>query len=97
MFQNLDDKRKYTTIAISDENGDVYCANEKDYFDLVPYKNKDMSSNYYKIIKVYGKPERKGVFSFTASNRELIYDAEPKQMTKAEIEKILGYSIDIIG
>ena len=97
VFQDLANKSIYRTIAMSTECDHIYCSNEITYFDLNNYKNKDMSSGFYKIIKVYGKRKTGAPFSFSLVDRELIYDVEPKQMTKAEIEKILGYSIDIIG
>lgn len=97
VFQDLANKSRHITIAMSTECDHIYCSNEITYFDLNNYKNKDMSSGFYKIIKVYGKRKTGAPFSFSLVDRELLYDAGPKQMTKAEIEKILGYSIDIIG
>lgn len=97
VFQDLDDNKLIYTIAFTDKYKNIYCANNENWFDLGEYQNEIMCSRFFKIIKVYGKRSVGGAISFSTLYRDLIYDAVPKKkMTKSDIEKILGYEIEIV-
>lgn len=82
-------------MVFSDKYGNLYFANNSCWIDFDLYNNEKMESDYYRIVKVYD-PKDKGPMSFTPTGRELLYDADPKKMTRKQIEEILGYKIEII-
>lgn len=83
------------TVALEKANGEVYCADEYGWYDLKKDFSDGMENESFKIIKVYGLPKREGTL-FSVDGRELLYDASVKKMTKSEIEKELGYKIEIV-
>lgn len=73
----------------------IYC-DLSDYNDDLTTKDNSTSLN---IIKVYNALSHRGFRNYLSDdNLELIWEREkPKKMTKQEIEKELGYSIEIIS
>lgn len=88
-------KEQIYTVAIQNEKGEVYCAYQFGWHHIKEDYPNGFENEYYKIVKIYGLPKRwEDLFSL--EGRELLYDASVKKMTKSEIEKELGYKIEIV-
>lgn len=76
--------------------GNSFYCDLSDYNDDLTTKDNFTGLN---IIKVYNALSHRGFRSYLSDdNLELIWEREkPKKMTKQEIEKELGYSIEIIS
>lgn len=88
-------KEQIYTVAIQNEKGEVYCAYQFGWHHIKEDYPNGFENKYYKIVKIYGLSERGGDL-FSVDGRELLYDASVKKMTKSEIEKELGYKIEIV-
>ena len=69
----------------------TYCFEFSDFDD-------NMKSTFHKITKVWGYPEyAKNMWYNNTDFRPLLWERpSTKKMTKAEIEEILGYEIEIV-
>lgn len=69
----------------------TYCFEFSDFDD-------NMKSTFHKITKVWGYPEyAKNMWYNNTDFRPLLWERpSAKKMTKAEIEEILGYDIEIV-
>lgn len=78
-------------------NGYMIFTNGDDWWKLSDF-NDNLESSFYKITKVWGYPEdAECVLHNEVCDRPLLWERPwPKKMTKAEIEKILGYEIEIV-
>ncbi len=76
--------------------GDIIFTNGKTWFQPDDF---DENFGSYYITKVWGYPEYAECMWYNdTDDRPLLWERHSaKKMTKAEIEEILGYSIDIIG
>lgn len=83
------------TVAVQNEKGEVYCASPFGWHHIKEDYPNGFENEYYKIVKIYGLPKRGGDL-FSVEGRKLLYDASVKKMTKSQIEKELGYKIEIV-
>ena len=69
----------------------IYCFEFSDFDD-------NMKSTFHKITKVWGYPEDAECMWYNnTDDRPLLWERpSAKKMTKAEIEEILGYEIEIV-
>lgn len=88
-------EKEHITVALETNNGYVYCADDYGWYDIYEDFSDGMENEFYKIYKIYGLPKR-GSKLFSLEGRKLLYDASVKKMTKSEIEKELGYKIEIV-
>lgn len=88
-------KEQIYTVAIQNEKGEVYCAYQSGWHHIKEDYPNGFENKYYKIVKIYGLSERGGDL-FSVKGRKLLYDASVKKMTKSQIEKELGYKIEIV-
>lgn len=88
-------KEQTYTVAIQNEKGEVYCASQFGWHHIKEDYPNGFENEYDKIVKIYGLSKRGGDL-FSVDGRELLYDASVKKMTKSEIEKELGYKIEIV-
>lgn len=88
-------EKGHITVALETSNGYVYCADKYGWYDIYEDFSDGMENEFYKIYKIYGLPKR-GSKLFSLEGRKLLYDASVKKMTKSEIEKELGYKIEIV-
>lgn len=75
--------------------GDVIFTNGETWFQ---YDDFDEDFGSYYITKVWGYPEHAECMWYNnTDDRSLLWERPcPKKMTKAEIEEILGYDIEIV-
>lgn len=78
---------------------DILIAKHGGYYQISALKE-DLTTDFsekYDIVKVYGfSSYSSSVLDFDKRGRELLWERDKKEMTIAQIEKELGYSIKII-
>lgn len=80
-------------------HGEILISERGDFYEKNSLKN-DLTTDFskeYDIVKVYGFTRHMTrALDFDKNYRELLWNREKKEMTVAQIEKELGYSIKII-
>ena len=87
------------------QNGDRYLVvgdflmGEKDYFIKDDFTNDLANCGLRKldIVRIYNEISRIGALHYNDKDLSVIWERKPKKMTKEEIEKTLGYEIEIIS
>ena len=87
----------FNMTVIPGHNGDLACCCPgKQWF---PLANFDVDLTYFdiKIIEIYGYSNNANVLDNETAGRVCLWKRPAQKMTLAEIENILGYSIEIIS
>lgn len=97
VVQRKANRKEEATVALPNKRGEIYLASSYGFHDLkTDFGNESFENELYKITKVYGNPERGSGFDCYWDLREVLYDSEKRKMTKSQIEKELGYKIEIV-
>lgn len=96
--------------SVSDKDGDLACNNPgKDWWPIKHFENNmETPSGMYRVMAVYGYAPPRTLMDNSTEDRELLWEREeaaeptegeknvaPVKMTMAQIQKALGYEVEL--
>lgn len=96
-INNKNTHNTFLAMVLPCTNGEISVSSPEEWY---PLSRIEETFEYYGDIinKIYGYAGQASAYKISTGDRKLLWDRNaPKNMTKKEIEKELGYKIEIVG